>query len=166
MDCEDKGLLGLQSLFDKGCVALEQSKTLTLLMSRAFDERRPAFRSLFTFEQRAAESRKQLRKYPARIPIVVEDDPRQTTQIRAADAKRKFLVPRDMTFGDFMYTIRARAKLEAHQAMFLFVEREDKDGNKSTMLPPIGVPVGTLYDHHRDHDGFVYLVCATENVFG
>ena len=139
------------------------------------------FREEFTFAQRLAETRKQLDKYPNRIPIVIEDDKR-TPLVRIADRKRKFLVPREFTFGELMFVIRKRAKIEPHQALILFVDQQGNcygnsnsnsnsnsngnNGGRMLILPPTSMTIGNIYRLHRDPDNFVYLKCTTENVFG
>ena len=56
-------------------------------------------------------------KHPDRIPVIVEKRQRDV----AADIDKKFLVPSDLTVGQFVYVIRKRIKLAPEQAIFLFV---------------------------------------------
>ena len=55
-------------------------------------------------EERMIEVHNIRKKYPDRIPIICE---RQGTTIQNVD-KTKFLVPRDLTMGQFLYVIRKR----------------------------------------------------------
>ncbi len=103
----------------------------------------------------------------------------------------RYLVPADLTVGQFVYVIRKRIKLSAEKAIFIFVDN---------VLPPTGKPYN-LYDHQldtcyiqafwfdtahlmlfclvfvgaimsaiyeekKDEDGFLYVTYSGENTFG
>lgn len=103
---------------------------------------------------------------------------------------RRYLVPADLTVGQFVYVIRKRIKLSSEKAIFIFVKN---------VLPPTGVhPIGydgllllvhmyvfeccelmdgvflgyaaammsSIYDEHKDEDGFLYFTYSGENTFG
>ena len=57
--------------------------------------------------ERITESSKIIERYPDRIPIIVEKN--KKSKIKDID-KNKFLVPNDMTLGQFMYVVRKRIK--------------------------------------------------------
>lgn len=71
--------------------------------------------------------------------------------------KKKYLVPSDLTCGQFVYVIRKRLKLPAEKAIFLFVGR---------VIPPTAAMLNTIYEQHKDPDGFLYISYSDENVFG
>ncbi|KAF5761009.1 putative autophagy protein Atg8 ubiquitin [Helianthus annuus] len=71
--------------------------------------------------------------------------------------KKKYLVPADLTVGQFVYVIRKRIKLSAEKAIFIFVEN---------VLPPTGAIMSTIYDEKKDEDGFLYVTYSGENTFG
>jgi GABA(A) receptor-associated protein len=71
--------------------------------------------------------------------------------------KKKYLVPSDLTCGQFLYVIRKRLKLPAEKAIFLFV-----DGK----IPSTSAMLNEIYEQHRDADGFLYMSYSDENVFG
>ena len=52
-------------------------------------------------------------RYPDRIPVICEKDPR--SDIPPVD-KRKYLIPMDLTVGQFVYVIRKRARHAPHAA--------------------------------------------------
>lgn len=58
-----------------------------------------------TFDKRRAEGEKIRRKYPDRIPVIVERAP--NSNLRDLD-KKKYLVPSDLTIGQFYFLIRKR----------------------------------------------------------
>ena len=113
------------------------------------------FQSDHSYAERAAESARILQKYPSRKPIVVEAA--SGADVPPID-KHKYLVPTDITCGQFLYIIRKRIQLEAERALFLYTE-----GN---LLPPSSMLIGTLYTNLRNQDGFLYLCYTTENSFG
>ena len=51
-----------------------------------------------------------------------------------------------------------RIKLAPEQAIFLFVS--------SGTLPPSVATLQSVYDQHRDEDGFLYMTYSGENFFG
>merc|ERR1712102_87170 len=57
------------------------------------------------FEKRRAEGEKIRRKYPDRVPVIVEKSPK--ARIGDLD-KKKYLVPSDLTVGQFYFLIRKR----------------------------------------------------------
>lgn len=95
-----------------------------------------------------------MRKYEDRIPVIVEKA--QRSDIQCVD-KRKYLVPRDLTVGQFAGVIRKRICLPSEKAMFLFVDN---------ILPATGTLMSELYNEKKDEDGFLYIVYSAENTFG
>ena len=66
-----------------------------------------SFKRKYPFDKRYAEAERIRRKYPDRIPIICE---RAGENIPDLDRK-KYLVPSDLTMGQFVYVIRQRMKL-------------------------------------------------------
>ena len=62
--------------------------------------------------------------------------------------KKKYLVPSDLTVGQFCYVIRKRIKLAPEKAIFIFVNE---------VLPPTAALMSSIYDEHKDDDGFLYI---------
>ncbi|EDM01734.1 rCG29981, isoform CRA_e [Rattus norvegicus] len=70
------------------------------------------------FEYRKKEGEKIRKKYPDRVPVIVEKAPKA----RVPDLdKRKYLVPSDLTVGQFYFLIRKRIHLRPEDALFFFV---------------------------------------------
>ena len=57
----------------------------------------------------------------------------------------------------FVYIIRKRIKLDKSQSIFLMVNNS---------ICPSNTPIGVVYDDHKDQDGFLYIIYASENTFG
>ena len=66
--------------------------------------------------------------------------------------KKKYLVPADLTVGQFVYVIRKRIKLSPEKAIFIFVDE---------VLPPTAALMSSIYEEHKDEDGFLYITCVT-----
>ncbi|CAM8878040.1 unnamed protein product [Rhodiola kirilowii] len=85
------------------------------------------FKEENALEKRTAEASRIREKYPDRIPVIVEKA--ENSDIPNID-KKKYLVPADLTVGQFVFVIRKRIKLSAEKAIFIFVDN---------MLPPTGM---------------------------
>lgn len=102
----------------------------------------------------------------------------------------RYLVPADLTVGQFVYVVRKRIKLSAEKAIFIFVKN---------ILPPTGenslynaiyyvyscilsfciyllhvfmfsfivaAMMSAIYEENKDEDGFLYMTYSGENTFG
>nr|GLL45679.1 autophagy-related protein 8C-like isoform X1 [Ipomoea trifida] len=114
----------------------------------------PEFLISIGLERRQSESTRIREKYPERIPVIVEKAER--SDIPDID-KKKYLVPADLTVGQFVYVVRKRIKLSAEKAIFVFVKN---------MLPPTAALMSAIYEENKDEDGFLYMTYSGENTFG
>ncbi|CAN7081052.1 unnamed protein product [Brassica oleracea var. botrytis] len=105
-------------------------------------------------EKRSAEAARIREKYSDRIPVIVEKA--EKSDIPTID-KKKYLVPADLTVGQFVYVIRKRIKLSSEKAIFIFVDN---------VLPPTGALMSAVYEEKKDDDGFLYVTYSGENTFG
>lgn len=112
------------------------------------------FKQKFNFKERQTESLRVLEKYPDRVPIICEKI--STSRMENID-KEKYLVPNDLTAGQFIYVIRKRLRLPAEKAIFLYI---------NGTIPIISKNMAELYDREKDRDGFMYINYSDENVFG
>jgi GABA(A) receptor-associated protein len=101
--------------------------------------------SLRRFEKRKAEAERIRQKYADRIPVICEKV--EKSDIATID-KKKYLVPADLTVGQFVYVIRKRIKLSPEKAIFIFVDE---------VLPPTAALMSSIYEEHKDEDGFLYI---------
>ena len=106
-------------------------------------------------EKRCKESENILKKYPNRIPVIVERS-EKCKEINDID-KNKFLVPNDLTMNQFIYVIRKRLKLSSEKALFVFIN--DK-------LMPNSRTLHEIYQEEKEEDDFLYMKYASENTFG
>ena len=110
------------------------------------------------FEKKRIESERMRTKYPDRIPVRVLRAP-QCTKVPLVD-KEKFLVPEDLSIGQFMYVIRKRVKLAPEVALFLMV------GKAGKTIPASSQIMSNLYNEFKDEDGFLYVTYTGEATFG
>ena len=113
-----------------------------------------SFQSLHSFEKRKSEGIRIRAKYPDRIPVIVERS--ANSQLAEVD-KKKYLLPQDLTVGQFLYVIRKRIKLPPDQAIFLFV---------NNTLPAPTATISQIYQQFVDPDQFLYFTYQGESVFG
>uniref|UniRef100_A0A7S3BEQ2 Autophagy-related protein n=1 Tax=Prasinoderma singulare TaxID=676789 RepID=A0A7S3BEQ2_9VIRI len=115
---------------------------------------RSSFKQEHPQERREAEAQRIREKYPDRIPVIVERSDK--SDISDID-KKKYLVPADLTVGQFVYVIRKRIRLSPEKAIFIFV---------NGVLPPTAALMSAVYEEHKDADGFLYIQYSGENTFG
>lgn len=113
-----------------------------------------SFKEKFPLKKRKDESTRIRKKYPDRIPVIVEKA--KNTEIDDID-KKKYLVPSELTVGQFVYVIRKRIKLSPEQAIFLFIDNK---------LPPTASLMSQIYKEYGDNDGFLYVSYSGESTFG
>lgn len=113
------------------------------------------FKKNNTFIARHTESTKIKEKYPDRIPIIVYKHHR-TTDLPDIN-KNKYLVPKDLTIGQFIFIIRKRIDLPPEKALFIFI---------NNILPPTSKLISEIYKEESDDDGFLYINYTGENTFG
>ena len=68
-----------------------------------------------------------------------------------------YLVPCDLTVGQFVYVIRKRIELPPEKAIFIFVNNR---------LPPTASLMSEISQEEKNEDGFLYVTYSGENTFG
>ncbi|KAJ9696773.1 hypothetical protein PVL29_008805 [Vitis rotundifolia] len=113
-----------------------------------------SFKDEFSYEERLEESRDIIAKYPDRVPVIAE---RYSKTDLPDMEKKKFLVPRDMSVGQFIHILSIRLHLTPGKALFVFVENT---------LPQTASLMDTVYESFKDEDGFLYMSYSSEKTFG
>jgi GABA(A) receptor-associated protein len=108
----------------------------------------------YDFEYRLNEAERILLKYPDRIPCIVEKDKKSTLP---DFPKNKFLVPHDLTFGQFIYVIRKHIKLSSDQALCVFI---------NNILCKTSDLMSSIYKEHVSDCKFLFVTILSENTFG
>lgn len=116
-----------------------------------------SFQKEYPAEERKREAMRILQKYPDRIPVIVNRAPKEK-DLPEID-KKKYLVPVDMTFAQFLMVIRKRIRLSPEKALFVFSENNE--------LPKSSDSMQDLYEKHKNKsDLFVYFTYCAESTFG
>lgn len=113
------------------------------------------FKMQNSFEKRKEESARLRLKFPDKIPIVLE---KSDTSILPNIDKKKFLMQKDITLGQFLHIIRSRIKLDPTEAIFLIVD--------TNTIPGISSTIGEIYEKNGDKDGFLYITYSAQQAFG
>lgn len=116
------------------------------------------FKKEQSFEQRLASSEKIMASHPDRLPVLVFTDSTWNRESIAPLDKNKYLVPKDLTVGQFLYVIRKRIKLAPEKAMFLFVGKN--------VLPPTSALMSEVYEDNKEDCGFLFCSICGESTFG
>ncbi|CAF0950730.1 unnamed protein product [Didymodactylos carnosus] len=125
---------------------------------------------------RIQESDRIRRRYPDRVPLIVQSnyDDRlsstnsnmnyslfksfttstsssdlTTTGFRYRLEHEKYLVPNELSFGQFAYNIRKRLRLRSENALFFYL-------GKHFCQPTLSSTMEQLYKEFKDDDGFLY----------
>lgn len=115
-----------------------------------------SFKKEFSYGDRWDEAQRVIHKYPDRVPIICEKYECTDCNCPYID-KRKYLVPKNLTIGQFLVVIRKRLKIDHEKSIYFII-------NKT--IPPSRNLLGDIYNQHRDDDGFLYIKYTYENVFG
>lgn len=95
-----------------------------------------------------------MEKYPNRIPVICECTGGEVPDID----RKKYLVPSDISMAQFLYIIRKRIKIKPEQSIYLFVG--------DSVIVAGAQLMGSVYEEHKDLDGFLYTCYSGENTFG
>lgn len=114
----------------------------------------PNFRKQIPLEDRINEYNTLHARHPNRIPIILSQNKKT---LLPKLLKRKFLVPKSLTIGQFMFSVRKRMKLKPEIGVFMFVRNT---------IAPNTQDIGTVHEKYKSQDGFLYMIIAGENTFG
>lgn len=112
------------------------------------------------FHKRLKYAQLLLRKYPDRVPVIIELS--QSSKSLFTLQKNKFLVPMDIDMRKFMANCRPFVKSNmgvSNESIALFFLCDNK------LIPPCET-MGKIYSTYRHADGLVYFVISGENTFG
>lgn len=114
-----------------------------------------SYKSLHGFLERRDESVKIIKKYPDRLPVICE---RKFGSYNISNIDRtKYLVPKTLSFGQFIFMIRKKLKLSPNHALFFFINGQ---------IPATAESMLAIYEKYAESDGFIYITYTNESVFG
>lgn len=122
-------------------------RTEPVIKSQAFEKKYP-------FDKRLKEVASLTKRYPERIPVVIESIDEKQPPI----SKNKYLVPIDLSVSQFIYVIKKYITIDKQDAIFVFT--------KVGSIPPSSWSMSQLYDSYKSNDNFLYLYYSIENTFG
>ena len=92
------------------------------------------------------------KKHPNMIPVVIKDVTSDLTF-----SKSKFLVPKDLTMGQFFYVLRRNSKITHKEALFVMIN--------SVLVQPNRL-VKEYYHDINKGKGLLMITVCKENTFG
>jgi GABA(A) receptor-associated protein len=110
----------------------------------------------YTLSEKIEYSCKLSKKYPDRIPVIVEKSKEITL------TNYKYLLPKQITVSTFLSIIRTKMNITENQALFTFV----KTRNLDYVMVPMSETISSVFETHRSEDGFLYIRFSVENTFG
>lgn len=114
------------------------------------------FKQKRTFEARKLEVENIRRKFPTKIPVVVERYQREVN-LPLID-KTKFLVPQELTMLNFAIIIKNRLQVPTSRAFYFVINNQSMASTSKT--------IAEVYKEHKDEDGFLYMTYASQEMFG
>lgn len=121
----------------------------------ASDQQKP-FKQRKPFETRRLEVENIRRKFPTKVPVVVERYSREAN-LPIMD-KTKFLVPQELTIMNFAIIIKNRLGIPSNRAFYFVVNNQSMASTSKT--------VAEIYREHKEEDGFLYMTYASQEMFG
>lgn len=106
-----------------------------------------------TFKERLNESQIILKKYPEKVPIIINE----CSEDLKDKLKRKMLIQKDMTVVQYMQSLRTKFNINSGESILMFINGS---------LPTSSTLIGYLYEKNKENDGFLYISILKENVFG
>ena len=106
-----------------------------------------------TLEEKQVYSSALKRKYPDRVPVIVEKSKKTDPDIE----RSKYLVPANLSIGGFIFILRKQIKINPETAIFMFI---------NVTLVPINKSFEEIYNELQNKDGFLYITYSLENTFG
>lgn len=121
-----------------------QISEIKYIESLSFDDRKKKFNSLMA-------------KFPDKIPVILEKS--KTDKYLPKMEKTKLLLSYEMTISNILQLLKKNINITQNTAVYIMVS------NKNIMLSG-SQNISSIYNQHKNNDGFLYLEYCTENVFG
>ena len=115
------------------------------------------FRAKYCFNDRQIESDKIMRKFPNKIPVIIELSNLCMTKIKDIDDK-KYLLDKDVEIFEFMTIIRKKINLDHDNVIILMTD--------NGYIPNTTETINDVYLEHHNGDGFLYLTFSAQKMYG
>lgn len=113
------------------------------------------FKLEYTEEQRKTESGKMRASWADKVPIIIEKNAASRLD---EIANTKLLCPSHYSFQQFLQGLRLKVKLPKESALFVFLNGKDLVTGDRT--------IASIYEQHKDPDGFLYLMYCEHPTLG
>ncbi|KAM4017415.1 microtubule-associated protein 1 light chain 3 alpha-like [Anomaloglossus baeobatrachus] len=127
-----------------------------LMTSTSLELNSTSFKQRKRLDSRIHEVNRVKIRYPCKIPVIVERSHRE--KVLPPLQKVKFLVPPEITMGQFVSMIRCRLSLPPSHSLCVMINEHQMACLSMTMLE--------VYTDQRDQDGFLYVSYRSHEVFG
>lgn len=112
------------------------------------------YEKLYSFEERKNESTRIISMYDDRVPIILE----KYSKNEEYDVnKNKFLVPKKMSIGKFIFIVRKRYEIKNEESIYIFINEK---------IPKQSELIENLYINEKNEDGILYIFYDKERIFG
>ncbi|KAJ6186307.1 Autophagy-related protein 8 [Penicillium mononematosum] len=122
---------------------------------------RSKFKDEHPFEKRKAEAERIRQKYADRIPLTDWQPTghlREGREVRYRDHRQEEVLSAGRPHRGTVCLCDPQAhKALPEKAIFIFVDE---------VLPPTAALMSSIYEEHKDEDGFLYITYSGENTFG
>ncbi|XP_069749991.1 microtubule-associated proteins 1A/1B light chain 3C-like [Narcine bancroftii] len=115
-----------------------------------------SFRDRRSLALRKSEAESIRRKFPNKLPVIVERYPKERS-LPCLD-RAKYLVPLELSMCQFTIIIRSRMALSSKQVFHLMVNNRSVASTSLTMAE--------IYTEFKEDDGFLYVTYASQEMFG
>ena len=116
------------------------------------------YRYKYSFEHIKNETDSIKLKHPTRVPILISIL-QVDTELYNNVKHHKYMIPKDMSFTEFIQIVRHRINLDKNEALFAIIL-------ENNIMPKMSTLVGELYEKYKSNDGYLVIVLTKENTFG
>ena len=110
-----------------------------------------------SFDERKKKHDSLLLKFPDKIPVILEKS--KVDKYLPKLDKSKLLVSQDMTVANIIKLLKNNLKINENISLYIVI------ADKNIMISG-SQSINSIYNQHKNNDGFLYLEYCTENVFG
>lgn len=116
------------------------------------------------FDDRVAESKLRLKLYPDKRPVLIQPQGAETPKMEKGG---KLSISVNSTPAALKTVLRKTLpKLKSSDALLLIILSPGENGAYKSILPMDSEEFGTLYEAHKQADGFMYMTYSVEATFG
>uniref|UniRef100_A0A7S3JLX0 Autophagy-related protein n=1 Tax=Euplotes harpa TaxID=151035 RepID=A0A7S3JLX0_9SPIT len=103
------------------------------------------------FEKRKNDCQKIRKKHPHKLPVIVTKEKSSKYKILE---KEKYMIPDDITVGQFQAIIRKRLELAPEYSLFFFIN--------GRIMPKQDSLLQDVFERNKNDDGFLYIEYSEE----